>query len=74
MPLSPPLKYLLFVVRFSFHPSARVLSALLLLLFPLLPESPRYLIAKGQTDAAEKVRMAGGICLYVIQDDWGEYI
>ena len=30
-------------------------SALLLLLFPLLPESPRYLIAKGQRDAAEKV-------------------
>ena len=32
-------------------------TALLLLLFPLLPESPRYLVAKGQTEAAEKVSM-----------------
>ena len=30
-------------------------TALLLLLFPLLPESPRYLMVKGQRDAAEKV-------------------
>ena len=30
-------------------------AALLLLLFPLLPESPRYLAAKGQSDEAAKI-------------------
>ena len=39
-----------------FYPLAPPPSpALLLLLFPLVPESPRYLMVKGQRDAAEKI-------------------